>query len=78
MGKILCENIPFGVSLPQELKNLIDKEGGDVSRSKYIPSLIEYNFQNLKAKNEKKILDNKNSVPVDDSYEATNQQVSSC
>ena len=78
MGKILCENIPFGVSLPQELKSLIDKERGDVSRSKYIRRLIEYNFQNLKVKNEKKILDNKNSIPVDDSYEAKDQQVSSC
>ena len=29
-------------------------------------------------KDEKKILDNKNSIPVDDSYQATNQQVSSC
>ena len=78
MGKILCKKIPFGISLSQELKNLIDKERGDISRSKYICRLIEYNFQNLKVKDEKKILDNKNSIPVDDSYEATNQQVSSC
>ena len=49
MGKILCKNIPFGISLPQELKNLIDKERGDISRSKYICRLIEYSFQNLKS-----------------------------
>ena len=79
MGKILRENVPFGLSLPQELKNLIDKERGDTSRSKYIRRIIEHNYQNLKEKNEKKILDNKNSIPVDDSCEeATNQQVSSC
>ena len=53
MGKILCKKIPFGVSLPQELKNLIDKERGDISRSKYICRLIEHNFQNLKVKDEK-------------------------
>jgi hypothetical protein len=78
MGKILYENIPFGVYLPQELKNLIDKERGNISRSKYICRLIEYSFQNLKVKDEKKILDNKNSLPVDNSYQDTDQQVSSC
>ncbi len=78
MGKIIYKKIPFGISLSEELKNLIDKERGDISRSKYICRLIEYSFQNLKAKNEKEILDNKKSIPVDDSYEATHQQVSSC
>ena len=78
MGKILYKKIPFGISLLEELKNLIDKERGDISRSKYICRLIEYSFQNLKVKDEKKILDNKNSIPVDNSYEATHQQVSSC
>ena len=41
MGK-LSKNIPFGVSFPQELKNLIDKEEerGDISRSKYICRLM--------------------------------------
>ena len=78
MGNIPCKNIPFGISLTEELKNLIDKERGDISRSRYICRLIEHNYQNLKVKDEKKILDNKNSIPVDNSYEATHQQVSSC
>lgn len=78
MEKILSKNIPFGVSLPRELKNTIDKERGEISRSKYIRNLLEINFQNLRVIQEKKILNNKNSIPADDSYEAKNQQVSSC
>ncbi len=53
VGKILCKNIPFGVSLPGELKKLIDIERGDISRSKYIRRIIEHNFQNLKVRDEK-------------------------
>lgn len=77
MDKKLRKNIPFGISPPKELKKSIDKERGDISRSKYILRLIEYNFQNLKGTNEKGVLDNKNSIRVDSSSEASNQHVSS-
>jgi hypothetical protein len=53
MDILLCKKIPFGISLSEELKNLIDKERSDISRSKYICKLIEYSFQNLKVKEEK-------------------------
>ena len=77
MDKELRKNIPFGLSLPRELKKLIDIERGDITRSKYIRRIIEVNFQNIKVTCEKGIPVNKNSIPVDSSSEAKNQQVSS-
>lgn len=78
MGKKLRKNIPFGLSLSRELKNSIDIERGDISRSKYIQKIIERNFQNFEVTNEKGVLDNKNSIRVDSSSEARNQHVSPC
>ena len=49
MGKIIYKKIPFGISLSEELKNLIDKERGDISRSKYICRLIEIQFSESKS-----------------------------
>lgn len=77
MGKLLRNNIPFGLSLPRELKKLVDIERGDINRSKYIQRIIECYFNNFKGTNEKGVLDNKNSIRVDGSYEASNQHVSS-
>lgn len=77
MGKLLRNNIPFGLSLPRELKKLIDTERGDISRSKYIQRIIESNLRDFRGTNGKRVLDNKNSIRVDSSSEASNQHVSS-
>jgi hypothetical protein len=35
------KSIPFGISLPKSLLNLIDRERGDVTRSRFILRLVE-------------------------------------
>lgn len=43
-------NIPFSITLPKELLSRIDKERGDVTRSRYLLRIIQEYF---KGKNKK-------------------------
>ena len=54
-------NAPFGFSLPKDLIELIDRERGDISRSKYVLRLIEKSLCNT---NNDKKHNKKNSLPI--------------
>ncbi len=44
--KLQNKNRPFGISLPKDLLELIDKKRGDVNRSRYITRILEKNTVN--------------------------------
>ncbi|HEX6671459.1 MAG TPA: hypothetical protein VF084_04450 [Nitrososphaeraceae archaeon] len=50
MTKPSRKNIPFGISLPEQLVNQIDLLRGDIPRSKYILRLLEMNQKENVAK----------------------------
>ncbi len=63
----MTTNISF--TIPSELLRKIDNDRGDVPRSRFIMRLLEKAF-----KSESISLNNENTMPVDQSFEAKDQQ----
>lgn len=61
-------HVPFGLSLPIDFLEAIDRERGDISRSKYVLRLLEKNCQ--KQVTQKNMDLNEKKIPVDPSFEA--------
>ena len=63
MTKIINKrNLSVGISLPEELIDLIDEDRGDISRSRYLLRTIEKTFSKNTITNSRK-----NSLPVEES-----------
>lgn len=59
------KSISIGLSLPYYILDIIDKKRADISRSRYILRLIEKDFET-----------SEKLIPVDNSFDAKDQQVS--
>lgn len=70
------QRIPVGVSFELRFFKMIEDNRGNENRSKFISKILRQYFTN--SQNSSVILQNKQKgLPVDESFEASNQQVKS-